>query len=170
MDNIAIMPVIFLRICVHAHKWAKCVNICEFGNVWILRQTKCDRNSCCRSLIGNFLISVALVYAGMWSPNQPSFLITRDAGNLSPIRKKEIHVIAEDSCFRFDALLTESDYRYYPVKWNKQTNNKHKCVLFLCKRRVFWHIKHFLYKMETFSDTLHRTGIMMLYRKTWGLG
>jgi hypothetical protein len=54
---------------------------------------------------------VALVYAGMWNPNQPPFLIIWDAVNLSPIRKKEINVIAEDSCFRFDALLNESDYR-----------------------------------------------------------
>ena len=54
---------------------------------------------------------MALAYAGTWYPNQPSFLIIRDAGILSPVRKKEILGIAEDSCFRFDALLNESDYR-----------------------------------------------------------
>lgn len=53
---------------------------------------------------------MALVYAGMWKPQQPSFVIIWDAGNLSPIRKTEIRVIGEDSCFRFDALLNESDY------------------------------------------------------------
>jgi len=55
--------------------------------------------------MGNFLISVVLVYAGMWYPNQPPFVIIWDAGNLSTITKTEIRVIAEDSCFRFDALL-----------------------------------------------------------------
>jgi len=65
MDNIAIMLVTFLRLSVYDHKCAKCIDICEIGNVRILRQIQCDRNSCCGSPIGNFLICVALVYAGI---------------------------------------------------------------------------------------------------------
>jgi len=53
-----------------------------------LRQVLCDRSSGCGSPIGNFLISMALVYTGMWYPNQPSFVMIWDARNLSPIRKK----------------------------------------------------------------------------------
>jgi hypothetical protein len=93
---------------------------------------------------------VALVSAGMWNPNQPSFVIVWNAGNLSHIRKTEIRVIAEDSCLRFDALLNKSDYSQYPAKWNKQTNEKYKCVLFRVKH-VYLHIEDFLYKVETFS-------------------